>query len=74
MLELPGRHGIWVIEIKRGLAPRMGKGFHNARKDIKPNKSFVVYAGAERYPVKEGVEAISLYDMVDELVEVRAVA
>ncbi len=70
VLELPGRHGIWVIEIKRGLAVRMDKGFHNVRKDIKPNKSFMVYAGAERYPVTEGVEAISLHDMVCELTEV----
>ena len=70
VLELPGQHGIWVIEIKRGLAPRMEKGFHNARKDIKPSKSFMVYAGAGRYPVTEGVEAISLHDMVGELAEV----
>ena len=70
VLELPGQHGVWVIEIKRGLAPRMEKGFHNARKDIKPSKSFMVYAGAGRYPVTEGVEAISLHDMVGELAEV----
>ena len=73
MLELPGRHGIWVIEIKRGLAPSMGKGFHNAREDIKPTKSFVVHAGAGRYPLTEGVEAISLQGMAGELAKVSAV-
>ena len=36
VLELPGRHGRWAIEIKRGLAVAPGKGFHIAREDIAP--------------------------------------
>ena len=35
VLELPGRHGLWAIKIKRGLAARIEKGFHIACDDIK---------------------------------------
>ena len=64
VLEFPGQSEIWAIEIKRGLAARPTKGFHNALEDIQPARSFVVYAGEERYPVTEGVEAIGITDMV----------
>ena len=67
LLDLPGRPAPWAIEIKRGLTTRPGKGFHNAREDIKPERSFVVYAGEERYPIMEDVEAISLCELAKEL-------
>ena len=67
VLEFPGRTEIWAIEIKRGLAARPARGFFNAREDIQPARSFVVYAGEERYPVTEGVEAIGITDMVREV-------
>jgi hypothetical protein len=34
------------------------KGFHIAREDIAPKRSFVVYSGEDRYPVSKDVEAI----------------
>lgn len=63
VLELPGRRRPWAIEIKRGLAASTTKGFHNARKDLNPEKSFIVYAGSQRYPVTDEVEAIGLREM-----------
>jgi len=53
----------WAIEIKRGLAAKLERGFHHAREDLGPAKSFVVYSGEERYPVAEGVEAIGVREM-----------
>ncbi len=53
----------WAIEIKRGLAAKLERGFHHARQDLKPAKAFVVYSGEERYPVADGVEAISVREM-----------
>ena len=53
----------WAIEIKRGLAAKLERGFHHAREDLSPTKSFVVYSGEERYPVADGVEAIGLREM-----------
>ncbi len=68
VLQLPGGE-IWAIEIKSGLAPRLEKGFYNALEDIKPDRSFVVYAGFERYPVTETTDAISLAELAKELKE-----
>lgn len=67
VLELPGNHGRWAIEIKSGLAPRLERGFHLAREDLQPSRSFVVHAGEDRYPLAEGIEAISLAGLADVL-------
>ena len=62
LLEMPNR-GLWVIEIKRGLAPKLERGFHQAREDLDPDRCFVVYSGDERYPRAEGVEVIGLEEL-----------
>lgn len=62
VLELPGGK-LWAIEIKRGLAPKLEKGFHHAREDLNPAQSFIVFFGDDRYPKAEGVEVIGLKDM-----------
>lgn len=64
-LELPGNRGRWAIEIKRSLSPKVERGFHNAREDLAPDKSFVVYAGEDRYPLGEGIAAIGLRQLAD---------
>lgn len=66
ILEVPGP-GRWAIEIKRGLAPRIGKGFRIALEDVKPDRAFVVYGGDDRYPVGGGVEVIGLRELALEL-------
>jgi predicted AAA+ superfamily ATPase len=63
LLELPGKSGLWAIEIKRGLSAKPRRGFHNAREDLKPDRSFVVHSGEDRYPVTKDVEAIGLREM-----------
>ncbi|HJN77730.1 MAG TPA: ATP-binding protein [Myxococcota bacterium] len=67
VLELPN-HETWAIEVKFGLVPKVSRGFHNARADIRPDRSFVVYGGADRLPLTRGVEAISLQELARELV------
>ncbi len=69
LLELPGQQGPWAVEIKLGLVPKLAPGFHNARQDVKPARSFVVYSGSERYPLAPGVEAIGLREMMGVLRE-----
>lgn len=63
VLQLPNGE-LWAIEIKRGRAPRLDRGFHNARADLRPAHAFVAHSGDERYPVTEGVEAISVSELV----------
>ena len=62
VLELPGGK-LWAIEIKRGLSPKLDKGFHHAREDLSPERAFVVYSGNDRYPKDEGVEVIGLGEL-----------
>ena len=74
VLELPGRQAPWAIEIKRALAVTLGKGFHNARADIRPERTFVVHAGEERYPLPDGIEVIGLRALAEEVASSRGAA
>ena len=67
LLELGGSHGTWAIEVKKGLAPKVSKGFYQAIEDIKPAQSFVVYSGEDSYPLTENIEAISLQELASRL-------
>lgn len=62
LLQVQGDE-LWAIEVKRSLSPRLERGFHHAREDLKPARSFVVYAGTERYPISQQVEAIGIKEM-----------
>lgn len=66
VLEL-GDGTLWAIEIKRSLSARVKRGFHLACADIKPARAFVVYAGDERYPVSETLEAVSIHTLAQKL-------
>ncbi len=67
ILEMPGKER-WAIEIKRSAAPSISKGFYVACEDVKPTKKFVVYAGKDSFPMEGGIRAISLYDLMQEVV------
>ncbi|MGH6948085.1 MAG: ATP-binding protein [Kiloniellales bacterium] len=69
LLELPGKRGLWAMEIKRGISATPSKGFHNAREDLKPKRSFVITSGEERYPITKDVEAIGIQAMADLVAE-----
>ena len=62
VLEMPGGK-LWAVEIKRSLAPKLDRGFHHAREDLEPERSFILYPGDERYPKGEGVEVIGLFEL-----------
>lgn len=69
LLELPGGRGVWAIEVKLGLAPKLSRGFHHACEDVGPRRAFVIYSGDERYPLSKDVVATGLRGMVRMLVE-----
>ncbi len=50
-LDSPGAGERWAIDIKRGLAPQLSKGFHNVRKDLSPTRSFLVFSREECFPM-----------------------
>lgn len=66
ILDWPGGD-TWAIEIKRSSAPKVERGLRSALEDLKPQRSFVVYAGDERFRLSEDVEAIGLAELCTEL-------
>jgi predicted AAA+ superfamily ATPase len=66
VLDLPGNRR-WIVECKRGLAPRVGKGFRVALADLMPDKAFLVGSGDERYPKGDGIEVVGLRTLAEEL-------
>lgn len=67
LLKLPGHRKPWAIEIKRGLAPKLEKGFHMACDAVRPERRLVVYGGRERFPLGEDVQAVPLVELCEEL-------
>jgi hypothetical protein len=49
--------------MKNSLTPSLERGFYSACDDVRPDRSFVVYPGNDRYPLSNKVEAISLYEL-----------
>jgi len=67
LLYRPGERRPWAIEIKRGLAPKIERGFHAACETVQPLRRRIVYSGTERFPLAEGIEAVSLTELCAEL-------
>ncbi len=67
LLHPPGQAAPWAIEIKRGLAPKIEKGFYLACDDVKPQRKRVVYGGVERFPLADSVDVVSLVDLCEEI-------
>jgi uncharacterized protein len=68
VLDFPGGER-WAVEIKHGLAPRPDRGFHHARQDLRPDRSFIVYSGEGSYPLGDTVEVIGLRELAGQLLE-----
>ena len=66
VLELPGDR-VWAVEIKRGLAPAVSRGLRVAIEDVQPHRAFIVHGGEDRYPKGDGVEAVGLRELADDL-------
>jgi hypothetical protein len=68
VLEFPGGTK-WAIEIKRNSTPSISKGFYNGCEDIKPDKRFIVYSGFDSFTMGENITAISLPNLMQELLK-----
>ena len=66
LLEIPG-HGLWAIDIKRGLNTRPEKGFYIACDDLRPARRFALNAGEERFRIVHNTEVIGLRELAREL-------
>jgi uncharacterized protein len=52
----------WAIEIKKSSVPTISKGYQSGVNDIAATRKIVVHQGAESFPMKDGVEALTLSD------------
>lgn len=57
----------YAIEIKRSFAPTLSKGYHLGCEDIGATHRYVLYPGDERYPLSNGVNAMPLLAMMEEI-------
>lgn len=58
---------IWAVEIKYGVAPKLGKHFSSTCDDVGATHKFVVYGGDDEFPVGDGVTMISLLRLMEKL-------
>jgi len=68
VLEFSGNEK-WAIEIKRSSVPSLSKGFHIGCDDIKADRRYVVYSGKDKFTLGEGVTAIPLPVLMQELLD-----
>jgi hypothetical protein len=61
----PGK--CWAIEVKISSAPKVDKGFHNSADDIAAERRILVHKGRQRFPMRGGVEAMTLFDAMNEI-------
>lgn len=69
-VDLVIEHGegeLWAVEIKRSLAAKVRRGFHEACADLRPARAFVVHAGEDRFPVSATAEGVGLREMAETL-------
>ena len=57
----------WAVEVKHSTAPKVSKGFYSACEDIQPSRKILIHSGKDSYPVKDGIEAMSLPTLMKEL-------
>jgi len=58
---------VWPVEIKHGVAPKLGKHFHETARDIGATHKFVVYGGDDEFGIGDDVTVISLRRMLGRL-------
>ena len=68
ILEFSGKEK-WAIEIKRSSSPSLSKGFYIACEDVKPQRRYVVYSGKDTFSLGDGITAISLYQLMQEVLK-----
>jgi len=68
VLEFFGKEK-WAIEIKRSSSPSVSKGFYIACDDLKPVKRYVIYSGTDRFSLGNGINAIPLRDLMQDLID-----
>ncbi len=62
ILEIP-KHGLWAIDIKRGISTSPEKGFYLACEDVEPAKRFAVNSGRGQHAINKDTQVIGVTEM-----------
>lgn len=66
VLKMPSSE-IWAIEIKHGVAPKLGKHYSQICDDVDATRKYVVYGGNDEFPVGNDVMVMSLTGILEKL-------
>ena len=58
---------IWAIEIKHGVAPKLGKHYSQTCDDFGATHKYILYGGDDEFPVGNDVKIISLSGLMERL-------
>ena len=58
---------IWAIEIKHGVAPKIGKHYSQTCDDVGATHKYILYGGDDEFPVGDDVKIISLSGLMERL-------
>ena len=58
---------IWAVEIKHGVAPRLGKHYSKICDDVGATRKYIVYGGDDEFPVGDDVTVISLPKLLEKI-------
>ena len=66
VIKMPSSE-IWAIEIKYGLAPKLGKHYSQICDDVGATHKYILYGGDDEFPVGKNVKIISLSGLMERL-------
>ena len=61
---------VLAIEIKHGVAPKIGKHYGETCKDVGATHKYVLYGGEDEFPVGGGVSVVSLRRLMQRLIQI----
>ena len=66
VIKMPSSE-IWAIEIKYGLAPKLGKHYSQTCDEVGATHKYILYGGDDEFPVGNDVKIISLSGLMERL-------
>jgi len=66
VIKMPSSE-IWAIEIKHGVAPKLGKHYSQTCDDVGATHKYIFYGGDDEFPVGNDVKIISLLGLMERL-------
>ncbi len=66
VIKMPSSE-IWAIEIKYGVAPKLGKRFRESCDDVGATHRYVLYGGEDEFPVGDDISVVSLRRLMERL-------